>query len=96
MLHAYKKGGAWKSKAGQEYTVKTVNDFDVNEFLNDGWSLSLDDALAIEAEYSPAETSDYEAELRAKIKALGGTAASRSKVETLEAQLKALEDDQED
>lgn len=96
MKHVYKQGGDWKTKNGDSYTVKCVNDSSINSYLNDGWVLNLDDAFAIDAEYRPVETSDYEGELREKIKALGGTAGSRSKIETLEKQLSELENDQKD
>ena len=89
MKHVFKPGGAWKAKGGQEYTIKAVNDWQVSEFLNDGWFTSLNDALAIEV--VPESGSDYEAELRSKIKSLGGTPAGRSSIKTLEKQLAKLE-----
>ncbi len=89
MKHVFKPGGAWKTKGGQEYTIKAVNDWQVSEFLNDGWFTSLDDALAIEV--TPETGSDYETELRGKIKALGGSPAGRSSIKTLENQLAKLE-----
>lgn len=93
MLHVYKQGGAWTSKDGESYTIKAVNSFDLDQYLNDGWTTNLEDAFSIKAEYKPVETSDYEGEMRQKIKSLGGTASSRSKLSTLEKQLKALEND---
>lgn len=93
MKHVYKQGGAWKTKDGKGYTAKCINDSDLNTYLNDGWVKNLDDAFAIEAEYTPVETSDYESELREKIKALGGKPSGRAKIETLEKQLSELEDD---
>lgn len=88
MIHVYKSGGAWK-KGDQSYTIKAVNNHKVDLYLNDGWYSQLDDALAIEV--IPELGSDYESELREKIKALGGKAGGRSSIETLEKQLENLE-----
>lgn len=96
MKHVYKQGGSWKTKDGKEYTIKCVNNHEVQSYLNDGWSLNKDDCFAIEAEYTPVETSDYESELRDKIKALGGKPSGRAKVKTLEKQLSELQDDNEE
>lgn len=53
MKHVFKQGGDWKTASGSEYTVKAVNDWDVDDHLDDGWYLSLEDALAIIVEAKP-------------------------------------------
>lgn len=91
MIHVFKKEGAWKTKNGSSYTVKHINESLKSDYIDDGWFLNLDDALAIESEIVQESGSDYEAELRAKIKDLGGKAGGRSSIETLENQLAELE-----
>lgn len=41
MKNVYKLGGPWETKSGTKYTVKAVED--VYPYLDDGWSLSLED-----------------------------------------------------
>lgn len=93
MKHVYKLGGERVSACGKNYTIKAVNNDEFYDHLANGWFASLDDADCIEAEFEviQEEGSDHEAELRAKIKALGGKAGGRSSIETLEKQLKELE-----
>lgn len=98
MKHVYKLGGERKTKDGIEYTIEAVDDNKFNLYLSDGWVANIEDLNCIEAEFedvtdkeTPESGSDYEAELRDKIKALGGKAGGRSSIETLEIQLKKLE-----
>lgn len=91
MIHVFKKDGAWKTKDGVEYTVKHIQESLKSEYLSEGWCLNLDDALAIESTAVPESGSEYEADLRAKIKELGGKPGGRSSIETLENQLAELE-----
>lgn len=91
MKHVFKAGGEWKNEKGVDYTVKAVSDSNFHVYLTNGWYANLDDALAIEQEV-PEQGSDYEANLREEIKALGGKPGGRSSIETLEKQLKELKD----
>jgi hypothetical protein len=86
MIHIYTNGGDW-SRDGIEYTVKTVHFNDLEDHLDDGWFRSFDEMKG----NLPESGSDYEAEIRAKIKSLGGKPAGRSSIETLEKQLAELE-----
>lgn len=88
MINVYKLGGNRKRK-GIGFTLKTINNDDASEYLSEGWVLSFDELEVSES------GSDYEAELRLKIKALGGTPGGRSKIETLEKQLDDLKAKQE-
>lgn len=92
MIHVYKSGGKWKTKGGQDYTIKAISLSQKNKHIDDGWFLSLEDALAIESTSDPIpeQGSDYEVKLRAEIKELGGTPGGRSSIETLEKQLASL------
>lgn len=90
MNHVFKLGGAWKAKDGTAYTIKAVQHHEVNEYLNDGWYISLADAMAIVPNDAPEEDSDYEAGLREEIKCLGGKPGGRSSIATLEKQLAEL------
>ena len=90
MKHLYKSGGDWKTKSGASYTVKAFNKREVNEAINNGWCLSLDDATAIEAVFTEDKTA--EKSLREEIKKLGGKPAGRSSIAKLEAQLEGLKD----
>ena len=94
MKNVYKKGGAWTDKKGRYYTVKSVSSKSFRVYIESGWFEQLDDCFALEADYEviPEKGSDYEAELRDKIKKLGGKAGGRSSIETLEKQLKGLQD----
>lgn len=92
--HLYKSGGAWKTADGIEYTIKAFDRLGGRAAFKSGeWYKSLGDALAIEAESEVVseEGSEREKELRGKIKKLGGKAAGRSSIGTLEAQLEELE-----
>lgn len=93
MKHVYKLGGERKTKDGTEYTIEAVDDNKFHLYLANGWVANIEDLNCIEAEYEViAESgSDYEAELRDKIKALNGKPAGRSSIETLEKQLKELQ-----
>ena len=71
---------------GFRYDCKCVSKQKALELIELGWSYSLE---------VPEEGSNYETELREKIKALGGKAGGRSSIATLEKQLKELEDGNE-
>lgn len=58
--------------------------------LNDGWVKTPLD-LKEKKEPIPEKGSEYESELRARIKALGGRAGGKSSIDTLEKQLAGLE-----
>ncbi|CAH9011577.1 coil containing protein [Vibrio phage 199E37-1] len=101
MKHVYKLGGERKTKDGTEYTIEAVDDNKFHLYLANGWVADIEDLNCIEAEFEDvtdkpiqiAESgSDYEANLREQIKALGGKPAGRSSIETLEKQLKELQD----
>ena len=93
MKNVYKQGGAWIDKKGREYTVKSVSSKSFRRYIESGWHEHLEDCFAIESECKeiPEQGSKYEADLRAKIKALGGKAGGRSSIATLEKQLKELQ-----
>ncbi|AUR85653.1 coil containing protein [Vibrio phage 1.079.O._10N.286.45.E9] len=93
MKHVYKLGGERKTKDGTEYTIEAVDDNKFHLYLANGWVADIGDLNCIEAEYEVvAESgSDYESELRDKIKALNGKPGGRSSIETLEKQLKELQ-----
>ncbi|AUR83504.1 hypothetical protein NVP1036O_06 [Vibrio phage 1.036.O._10N.286.45.C3] len=93
MKHVYKLGGERKTKDGTEYTIEAVDDNKFHLYLANGWVADIGDLNCIEAEYEVvAESgSDYEVELRDKIKALNGKPGGRSSIETLEKQLKELQ-----
>lgn len=99
MIHVFKAGGEHTSN-GKAFTLKCINDKYLDEHLAEGWFSSLEKALANAADNSvqediPESGSDYEAELRAKITALGGKAGGRSSIKTLEKQLAELQNDSE-
>ena len=94
MKHFYKAGGDWKTEDGFEYTIKAVEWKEEEDYLADGWCASLDDVRSgntPEPESEP-EMDDHERSLRDQIKALGGKAAGRSSVETLEKQLAQMQE----
>lgn len=93
MKHVYKLGGERTTKDGTKYTVEAVNNDKFNERLMQGWVADIGDLNCIEAEFEVVdeEGSDYEADLRASIKALGGKPAGRSSIKTLEKQLAELQ-----
>ena len=99
MRHVFKLGGERKTKDGTPYTIEAVNDDKYYQFLADGWHASIEDINCIDAEFTEVETeesgSEYETDLRAKIKVLGGSPAGRSSIKTLENQLVKLELDHE-
>jgi hypothetical protein len=80
MINVFKKGGGYKDSNGREYSAKLIHS---KKDLPEGYSLTLEDALK-------ESGSDYEKELRDQIKALGGFAAGRSSIKTLEYQLSEL------
>ena len=84
MRHIYKSGGD-RVKYGKQYTIKAVSRKDLPFYLSNGWVDSFDEL--------PEESgSDYEAELRSKIKALTGKApGGNSKIATLEKMLEKAE-----
>ena len=49
MINVFKAGGDWKTKNGFEYTVKSVSSKQANDYLADGWFLSLQDADCIDS-----------------------------------------------
>ncbi len=100
MKHVFKMGGPRKTKDGTPYSIEAINDEKLGFYLSNGWFTRLEDIDCLEAEFTEVKTevkaipesgSDYEAELRAKIKDLGGKAGGRSSIETLESQLARLE-----
>ena len=97
MKNVFKQGGNWKDGKGRDYTVKSVSSKEFGSFISNGWYSNLEDCFALEAEFEevPEQGSDYEAELRAKIRALGGKGGGRSSIATLEKQLKELQDGNE-
>lgn len=96
MIGIYKRGGPHK-KDGLDYHFRAVSCGDLDKYLADGWVCKFEELHIEEAEFEeiPEEGSDYETELRAKIKALGKTPGGRSSIATLEKQLKELEDGNE-
>ena len=97
MINVYKAGGDWKTEDGHSYTVKTVNNREIESFLADGWCRDLEDTKALTAEFKVVEESgsEHEAKLREDIKRLGGNPAGRSSIKTLENQLSKLEKENE-
>ena len=94
MKNVFKQGGDWKDNQDRNYTVKSVSNKEFDGYISNGWFANLEDCFALEAEYEEVD-SNYETELREKIKALGGKAGGRSSIATLEKQLKELEDGNE-
>lgn len=93
MKNVFKQGGDWKDSQGRDYTVKSVSNKSFARYIDDGWFAQLDDCFALEGVFEevPEQGSEYEAELREQIKALGGKAGGRSSIKTLEKQLKELQ-----
>ena len=91
MIPLYKRGGPHK-KEGVEYSFKSVSPSDVNNYLNKGWFREFKDVTIEEAEFKEVKIDAYETELRDAIKALNGKPGGRSSIETLEKQLKELQD----
>lgn len=94
MIHLFKLDGPYKRKDGLMYDCKCVNESQVDSLLSGGWVKSLDKLTVSES--VPESGSDYEAELRAEIAALGGKAGGRSSIKTLEKQLAELKNVSED
>ena len=96
MVPIYKRGGP-HNKQGIDYTFKAVSQDDLDSYLCNGWVGSFEELHIEDAVFEEVSEvgSDYETELRAKIKALGGKAGGRSSIATLEKQLKDLEDGNE-
>ena len=95
MKSVFKKGGSWEDDKGRSYTIKSVSNKDFNRYIQNGWFSQLDDCFALDGEFEqlPEKDSDYEAELREKIKSYGKKPGARSSIKTLEKQLRELEDD---
>ena len=99
MIHVFKqdKDGAWKDEAGRSYSIQTCSKSEAKIYVLNGWFYTLEEAFNKPLIESPKDNdgdepmSDYESQLRDKIKALGGRAGGRSKIETLEKQLAELE-----
>jgi rubrerythrin len=85
MIQIFKAGGPHR-KDGISYYFKAVSSLDVENYIDDGWVRDLN-----ELQVTPEKGSKYEADLRAKIKALGGKPGGRSSIETLEKQLEELQ-----
>ena len=81
MINVFKKGGGYKDAKGREYSAKLIKS---KKNVPEGYFLTLEDALK-------ESGSDYEKQLRDKIKSLGGVAAGRSAIKTLESQLLELQ-----
>jgi len=104
MLNVFKlsEDGDWKTKCGKNYKVLVLSPANARLHVANGWYLSLDEAISAEPKKIGATVdnedgesmSDYERELRDKIKALGGKAGGRAKIETLELTLAKLEEEQ--
>lgn len=96
MKHVYiagmKNGHSWiDPHTGFEYYVKAVNNGDEFDFfISKGFSATLREAM--EKADVDVEEVDEKAELREAIKVLGGNPSNRASVETLRAQLEALND----
>ena len=97
MKHVFKFGGERETVSGTPYSIEAINDDRVNEYLNNGWHLNIEDIECIEAEFTEVKESgsEHEASLRANTKALGGSPAGRSSIKTLESQLAKLESENE-
>jgi len=104
MLNVFKlsEDGDWKTECGKNYKVLVLSPANARLHAANGWYLSLDEAIKSGPKKiePPADNeggdpmSDYERVLRDKIKALGGKAGGRAKIETLELTLAKLEEEQ--
>ena len=47
MINVFKSGGDWKTKDGQDYTVKVIEEEVKESFLGDGWKLTLSEVFPI-------------------------------------------------
>lgn len=45
MINVYRKDGAYKTKNGQSYDIKTINEDQIAEYIKKGWHGFLDEAL---------------------------------------------------
>ncbi len=96
MIHVFKPGGDW-IRDGIPYTVEVVGYRVFKQYLDNGWFRTFDEMKEslIESGSMPESGTDYESELRDKIKELGGKPGGRSSISTLEKQLAALEKEHE-
>ena len=94
MIHVYKSGGIRKSKDGQEYTIKAINQNDRGLYASKGWFTSLGAALSDSTVISKSadgnELTDEEKKAAKAAKTKATKAANKAKKE---ADLKAAEDD---
>ena len=86
MKNVFISGGDWKTLKGFTYTVKTVSNDNYENYISNGWYESLSSLIESKEEIS-------ELSLKQKIESLGGKVDGRSSVETLEKQLKGLENE---
>jgi len=49
MIHIFKKGGNRTTDKGQEYSIEAINEELADEKKAEGWSLTLEEALATES-----------------------------------------------
>lgn len=61
-------------------------------YLDDGYSVTKEPAKQEEVKVEESPMSDYERELRDKIKDLGGKVGGRASLKTIEAKLKELQE----
>lgn len=45
MISVFKKGGAWKTKSGKKYTIKSIHLNEKDFYITKGWHLNLESAL---------------------------------------------------
>lgn len=64
----------------------------LQSYLDDGYLLTKEPVKQEEVKAEESPMSDYERELRDKIKALGGKVGGRASLKTIEAKLKELEE----
>lgn len=43
MIHVYKFGGAWATVSGIGYTIKPINEADLQAHLKSGWKATLEE-----------------------------------------------------
>ena len=104
MLNVFKiaEDGAWKTECGKSYKVLVLSPANARLHIANGWFKSLQEAIDADPKAIGAQSdnedgepmSDYERDLRDKIKSLGGKAGGRAKIETLELTLAKLESEQ--
>ena len=59
MIHVYKSGGDW-NKDGKDYTIKAIESEDKEQYLSDGWVLSLDEVKKPRAKKAKVAKDDNE------------------------------------